>query len=113
MNTISRRIVCTVVAALILAGLLTGAVFAQDAPDALPETGAANLANQYITQLDELRMLGAASTSRSYLAHPQVYEFSSDLQRLNAAAADQGLWAYIHSAANAYVTTLDQLRNMR
>lgn len=33
MNTISRRIVCTVVAALILAGLLTGAVFAQDAPE--------------------------------------------------------------------------------
>ncbi|MFN3335045.1 MAG: hypothetical protein ACK47M_21295 [Caldilinea sp.] len=113
MNTISRRIVCTVVVAVILTGLLSGALFAQDAPDALPETGAANLANQYITQLDELRTLGTAPASRRHLAHPEVYEFSSGLQRLNAAAADQVQRAYIYSNANAYVTMLDQLRSMR
>lgn len=113
MNTISRRIVYTTVAMLIAASLFTGAVFAQDAPDALPVTGAANVSNEYITQLDELRMMGAASASASYLAHPEVYEYSSDLQMLHAAAADQAYRAYIASGANEYVTTLDQLRSMR
>ena len=46
MNTISRRIVYTTVAMLIAASLFTGAVFAQDAPDALPVTGAANDSNE-------------------------------------------------------------------
>ena len=113
MNTIARRIVCTTVAVLIIASLFTGAVFAQDAPDALPVTGAANVANEYITQLDELRMMGAASASASYLAHPEVYEYSSDLQMLHAAAADQVYRAYVYSGANEYATTLDQLRGMR
>ena len=113
MNTITRWIVCITVAVLIAASLFTGAVVAQDAPDTLPVTGAANVSSEYITQLDELRMLGAASASASYLAYPEVYEYSSDLQMLNAAAADQVYRAYIDSGANEYVTTLDQLRNMR
>ena len=86
MNTITRWIVCITVAVLIAASLFTGAVVAQDAPDTLPVTGAANVSSEYITQLDELRMLGAASASASYPAHPEVYEYSSDLQMLNAAA---------------------------
>jgi hypothetical protein len=113
MNAIFHRFVGAVLAALIIVSLLTGAVFAQDAPDTLPETGGANRANEYITQLDQLRMLGARSAAVDYLAHPGVYEYSSDLQALNAAAANQSYRTYIDSGANAYVTTLDQLRSLR
>jgi hypothetical protein len=113
MNAIFHRFVGALLVALIIVSLLTGAVFAQDAPDTLPETGAANRANEYITQLDQLRMLGARSAAADYLAHPGVYDYSSDLQTLNAGAANRVYQAYIDSGANAYVTTLDQLRSMR
>lgn len=113
MNAIFHRSVGALLAALIIVSLLTGAVFAQDAPDTLPETGRANRANEYITQLDQLRMLGARSAAADYLAHAGVYDYSSDLQALNAEAANRGYRAYIDSGANVYVTTLDQLRSMR
>jgi hypothetical protein len=58
-------------------------------------------------------MLGARSAAASYLTHPEVYEYSSDLQMLNASATDRVYRAYVYSGANEYVTTLDQLRGMR
>jgi hypothetical protein len=88
--------------------LLGSIAFAQE-PATLPVTGAANRANEYITQLDELRTMGVSSATRT-LAHPEVYEFSSDLQQLNAMAVHGP--AYLYNDAYAYITTLDQLRAM-
>jgi hypothetical protein len=45
------------------------------------------------------------------LAHPEVYEFSSDLQRLNALAVREP--AYMTNGAYGYITELDNLRAMR
>ncbi len=88
--------------------LLGSVAFAQE-PATLPVTGAANRANEYITQLEELRALGVSSPPR-VLVHPEVYEFSSDLQQLNAMAVRGP--AYLYNDAYAYITSLDQLRAM-
>jgi len=88
--------------------LLGSIAFAQE-PETLPVTGAANRANEYITRLDELRMLDAVP-ARHTLAHPEVYEFSSDLQRLNTMTVRGP--AYRYNDAYAYITLLDQLRAM-
>lgn len=88
--------------------LLGSIAFAQE-PATLPVTGAANRANEYVTQLDELRTMGVNSALRT-LTHPEVYEFSSDLQQLNAMTVRPP--AYLTNDAYAYITTLDQLRTM-
>jgi len=111
MNALYLRFVGALLVAVIVTSLLAGAVFAQDAPDTLPETGRANRANEYITELDQLRAAGVRSAG--YLAHPEVYEYSSELQQLNAAAAAQTYRAAHQNGANEYITTLDQLRNLR
>ena len=108
MNAFYLRFVGALLVAVIVTSLLASAVFAQEAPDTLPETGRANLANEYSTHLDQLRATGVRSAG--YLAHPAVYEYSSDLQQLNAAAAAQTHQA---ATANDYITTLDQLRSLR
>lgn len=97
---------------LIVAFVFTGAALAQDEPDLLPATGAArNNSFDYITQLDNLRASGSEAATQS-LAYPEVYEFSSDLQRLNADAASQSHLASHPETANDYVTRLDELRGM-
>lgn len=97
--------------------LLTGVALAQDAPDVLPETGAAGTANSYVSQLDDLRAMGQPQVERTTAAASySSYEFSSDLTALhdmalaNAAAAKAVTGA--PATANDYVTTLDQLRSM-
>ena len=96
--------------------LLTGVVYAQDAPDVLPETGAAaSTANSYISQLDDLRATGQPQVERTTAAaHYSSYEFSSDLTALHEmalATATAGKSAYAVPTANDYITTLDQLRS--
>lgn len=91
-----------------LSMLVSSVALAQE-PATLPVTGSANRSNEYITQLDQLRTMGARSATRT-LAHPEVYEFSSDLQKLNALAAP--VPAYLANDAYAYITVLDQLRTM-
>ena len=96
--------------------LLTGVAYAQDAPDVLPETGAAaaSTANSYISQLDDLRATGQPQIERSAAAaNYSSYEFSSDLTALHEMAiakATAGKSANTAPTANDYITTLDQLR---
>ncbi len=115
MNTCKRKMLWTVTMLCVTVFLFASAALAQDEPDTLPATGAAlNTANSYVTRLDELRVqaqaaeaarVAAASTGRD---HYNVYEFSSYLQRLNEMAAQ----SISMPAANDYITTLDQLRDM-
>ena len=97
--------------------LLTGVALAQDAPDVLPETGAAaaGTANSYVSQLDDLRAMGQPQAERTTAAAGySSYEFSSDLTALHEMAlakATAGTSANAAPTANDYVTTLDQLRS--
>lgn len=110
-------IVVVAVAALFASfGVPARPTLAQNVPGALPVTGAARpnytagAAEEYVTQLDDLRAKGIAAHLRAAtgLANPGVYEFSSDLERLNAGAR-----ASVRSAANDYIDTLDHLRSMQ
>ena len=115
MNTYKRKTLWIVTMVCVAVFLVAAAALAQDEPDTLPATGAAlNTANSYVTRLDELRFqaqaaeaarVGAASAGRDRY---NVYEFSSDLQRLNEMAAQ----STDVPAANDYITTLDHLRDM-
>jgi len=96
--------------------LLTGVALAQDAPDVLPETGAAaSTANSYISQLDDLRAMGEPQVERTAAAASHSsYDFSSDLTALHEMAlanATAGKSANTVPTANDYITTLDQLRS--
>ena len=97
--------------------LLTGVALAQDAPDVLPETGAAavSTANSYVSQLDDLRSMGQPQVERtSVAASYSSYEFSSDLTALHEMAlakATAGKSTNAVPTANDYITTLDQLRS--
>lgn len=107
-----KRIVGTTFWAIVLCvglTLLLGSVALAQEPETLPVTGAANRANEYITQLDELRALSVGPATYT-LAHPEVYEFSSDLQRLSEMTVPGP--AYLSNDAYAYITVLDQLRAM-
>lgn len=115
MITCNRKTLGIVTILCIAVFLFAGAALAQDEPDTLPATGAAaNTANSYVTRLDELRVqaqmadaarLAAASAGRDRY---NVYEYSSDLQRLNDMAAQ----STTVPGANDYITTLDHLRDM-
>lgn len=108
MNTIYRPLALAVVVALVLIVLFAAAAMAQDEPVTLPVTGAGNASYEYITQLDELR-----SMARPMLAHPEVYEFSSDLAALNTMTYRAAERAVYENDANAFITALDQLRTMQ
>lgn len=90
--------------------LLLGSVALAQEPGALPATGASNRAYEYITELDGLRAM-STNAPAPMLAHPEVYEFSSDLQRLNALAVREP--AYMTNGAYGYITELANLRAMR
>ena len=105
MNTTYRPLALAIIVALVLIVLFVAAAMAQDAPVTLPVTGADNASYEYITQLDELRGM-----ARPMLAHPEVYEFSSDLAALDALANRQAARAVYANGANAFITSLDQLR---
>jgi hypothetical protein len=90
--------------------LLLGSVALAQEPGTLPTTGASNRAYEYITALDKLRAMNTNAPA-PMLAHPEVYEFSSDLQRLNALAVRGP--AYMTNGAYGYITELDNLRAMR
>jgi len=108
MNTIYRPLALAVVVALVLIVLFAAAAMAQDEPVTLPVTGAGNASYEYITQLDELRGM-----ARPMLAHPEVYEFSSDLATLNTMTYRAAARAVYENDANAFISTLDQLRTMQ
>jgi len=108
MNTTYRPLALAIVVALVLIVLFVAAAMAQDAPVTLPVTGAGNASYEYISRLDELR-----SMARPMLAHPEVYEFSSDLAALDALANRQATRAVYANGANAFITSLDQLRTLQ
>ncbi len=108
MNTIYRPLALAVVVALVLIVLFAAAAMAQDEPVTLPVTGAGNASYEYITQLDELRGM-----ARPMLAHPEVYEFSSDLAALNTMTYRAAARAVYENDANAFITALDQMRTMQ
>lgn len=90
--------------------LLLGSVALAQEPGTLPVTGASNLSYEYISELDALRVLNTSDPA-PMLAHPEVYEFSSDMQHLNALAVRAP--AYMTNDAYAYITVLDNLRAMQ
>lgn len=97
--------------------LLSGVALAQDAPDVLPETGAASSANSYISDLDDLRAMSQPQVEHTTAAAAgySSYEFSSDLTALHEMAIAKAAAAKSANtvpAANDYITTLDQLRSM-
>ncbi len=111
------RMTSMVIALCIGALLLTGVAYGQDAPDVLPETGAASTANSYISQLDDLRAMSRPQVERTAAAASySSYEFSSDLTALHemalAKAAAEKATTSAPPTANDYITTLDQLRSM-
>jgi hypothetical protein len=110
MNIYLRKTVQIVVVLSIAVLVLGGAALAQDEPETLPATGASiNSANSYVTQLDELRAMSQVQTSGTAVrTEYSVYEYSSDLQRLNEMAAAAGA----KPTANDYITQLDELRSM-
>jgi hypothetical protein len=110
MNTYSRKAVQLAIVLSVAILVLGGAALAQDEPDTLPPTGAAvNSANSYITQLDELRAMSQAQSSGTAVRSGySVYEYSSDLQRLNEMAAAGAA----KPTANDYISRLDELRSM-
>ena len=108
MNTTYRPLALAIIVALVLIVLFVAAAMAQSEPVTLPVTGAGNASYEYITQLDELR-----SMARPMLAHPEIYEFSSDLTELNTLANRQAARAVYENDANAFITSLDQLRALQ
>jgi hypothetical protein len=111
MNTFRNNAARMFIVLCIGALLLTGVVYAQDAPDVLPATGAAaGTANAYVTQLDELRAMGQPQAERitATAAGHRAGDFSSDLQALNELA----IAGKVQPTANDYITMLDQLRSM-
>jgi hypothetical protein len=110
MNTYLRKAVRVAIVLSVAILVLGGAALAQDEPDTLPATGASiNSPNSYITQLDELRSMSQPQSSGTVVrTEYSVYEYSSDLQRLNEMAAA----AAAKPTANDYTTRLDELRSM-
>lgn len=111
MNTILKSLLSLILVTLIITALSAAVALAQE-PVTLPNTGAPNQANEYAGQLDELRALGSTAAARA-LTHPEVYDFSSDLQQLNSYAFNRTHRSHIYNGANEYITALDRLRSLQ
>ncbi len=93
--------------------MLTGVALAQDTPAKLPETEASLAttggANNYITQLDELR----AMSQRQAAGTPDKAAGANENATANSLQRHNGIATGPHQpTANDYVTALDELRSM-